>query len=206
MKTYLFEGVEHVESGEHRYPLKGEIFRFDDEICARKTDTDFCVFTCYILIPKEASMKYKQTDKKLSRMSVWEAIEDKTCEDALRDYSKFDQAFKASFWRSTIPYNDYGGIPEGPTVLYNYIEQNPHLYPWLVRHGFLEEIKPAWKPVALMIETAEEYAYLWHRLNLIPKEYEKVYTSTTDNPIYPKNADVLNNKLWVRLEILKESK
>lgn len=198
MKSYLFEGVEYVESGERRCPQKGEMLLEDSSDIARRADHNF-QDTRRILIPKEGIMKYKQTDKNLSRMSVWEAMTDteKECAQALTAFSNFDARFSVGFgWQEKICYH----TDMVANRLFDYLKANPHLYPWLVRHGFFEEVKHEWKPVALMLETEKEFNAIWHRLNVDDNGFASHFRQDDQSLPFESNCA----SLWIKIQQLRK--
>ena len=204
MKTYMFEGKEYVENGKVKPPQYGEAFSHGGEV--HIAHFNFQNDKYPILIPKEATMKYKKTDKIMSQESVLGEMTsaEKECSEAREEYTKFMKSF------SKEGYTFWGGIgyDEKRTdyFLNQYLKDNPHLYPWLVKHGFLEEVKPEWKSVALMIETEEEYQLLWHKLNIGPEKFEEAYDFDNTGVLWPSNADTINTRLWTRLDRIKEPK
>ena len=123
-------------------------------------------------------MKYEQTDKKMSQESVLGEMTsaEKECSEARTEYSKFAKSV------SNNGYSFWGGLGydkgEGQNYFLNkYLHDNPHLYPWLVVHGFLEEVKPEWKPISLLIETEKEYhdlLYMNHHVTTCESLREKI--------------------------------
>ena len=140
-------------------------------------------------------MKYEQTDKKMSMESISMAMTstEKECKEAKDEYSKFMKKMYANGYSffDRIPYvEEKGCCKSDVTTLNEYLAANPHLYPWLIRHGFLREVKPEFEPVSLLIETEKEYAYLYHLLNenyhsFRENYFRKGYEIRKDSPPFP---------------------
>jgi hypothetical protein len=130
-------------------------------------------------------MKYETTEKKISRMAIWEAIDDKTCKEALEYFDRFEEAIREGDheydWRDKIVYEE---VQPNKYKLNKFLEQHPNLYPWMVRKGFLREAKPKFDPVNLLIESEEELCALWHRTNQNEIDFATKYGSRGDVKYY----------------------
>lgn len=144
IETWNFNGKEYVENGEFRNPQRGEIFIAHTRKEALECQKSYAVSQKrIILIPKKgANMNnYQITDKEISRMSIWESIDDKTCKKALDYYNEFDSVFRKKYkWNQMITFS------RNPNTypLNQFLNDNPELYDWMVRKGFLELQKERW--------------------------------------------------------------
>lgn len=107
--------------------------------------------------------KWVKTNKHMSLKTIWEEIDDKGCEEANKYYTEFhEKAILQGYkWDWNIAYDEIGD-----SILFDFLKEHPEIYPWMEEKGFLEKVKPEFKPFTITVETEDEAKIMYHRLNI----------------------------------------